>query len=366
MTAGHGAAHSVLTVDLGAIRANYRLLCERLGGARCGGVVKADGYGLGAAEVAAALKREGCADFFVAQLGEGIALRPAIGDGTNLYILGGLLPGEEAAAVEAGAVPVLNSLDQIARWRDMARKAERLLPAAIQFDTGMGRLGLSLAELGRLAANAGALDGIELRLVMSHLACADMPDNPANAEQLRRFEEARAKLPAAPASLANSGGVFLGAGYRFDLARPGIALYGGNPAPAGPNPMRQVVRLEAAILQSRLLQPGETVGYGRLYVAEAPVQAVTVSLGYADGWPRNAAGAGFLDGQSLPFLGRVSMDSIVLDASALPPEALRPGRLVGMIGPHQPVDAVARLAGTIPYEVLTGLGRRAVRRYVGE
>jgi len=356
-------AGAVLTVDLGAVGENYRRLRERLDGAECGAVVKADGYGLGAAAVAAALLGEGCRSFFVAHAAEGIALRRAIGDRPDIYILNGVHPGAENECALAGLIAVANSAKQLAAWSAAARRLGRRLPVAVQVDSGMSRLGMSVDEVGGL--DADAFDGLDLKLVMSHLACADEPENPVNERQRQAFDALRAMLPPAPASLDNSSGVFLGAAFRYDLARPGAALYGVNPTPGRDNPMRQVVRLEAKVIQTRNLLADIGVGYGHAYRTTAPLRTATVALGYADGWPRRTAASAFFDGTKLPFVGRVSMDSIILDISALPEDRLQPGDLVEVIGDNQTVDQIAALSGTIGYEILTGLGHRFHRRYVG-
>lgn len=359
------AAGAVLTVDLGALRENYRHLRSRLAGARCAGVLKADGYGLGATQVALALMKEGCDIFFVALLAEGMALRKAIGDRPEIYVLNGLPPGSEPEAVAAGLCPVINSGVQLKAWRSMAQGARRLLPAAVQVDSGMSRLGMAPDEVEALAASAGVFDGIEIRYVMSHLACADEPRHPANEQQRLAFDRLRAMLPGAPASLANSSGIFLGPQYRYDLARPGAALYGINPTPGEPNPMLPVVRLQAKVAQTRKVEKGAGIGYGHSYHAQGPLSLATISFGYADGWLRRSVSAAWFEGVRLPFLGRVSMDSIILDISALPAGRLGEGDLVELLGPSQSVDDAAGHAGTIGYEILASLGSRFHRRYVG-
>ncbi|MER9654069.1 alanine racemase [Mesorhizobium sp. M0152] len=361
---GEAAAGAILTIDLGAIRENYRRLKARLAGARCAGVVKADGYGLGASRVASALAREGCDIFFVALLAEGVELRKAIGTGPDIYVLNGLPPGSEPEAVSAGLCAVINSTGQLKAWREAARRAGRKLPAAIQGDTGMSRLGMSPSEVEAAVKDSSAFDGIEVRYVMSHLACADEPRHPANEQQRQAFDWLRAMLPEAPASLANSSGIFLGPSYRYDLARPGAALYGINPTPGQANPMLPVVRLQAKVAQMRSVEKGAGIGYGHSYRAEGPLRLATISFGYADGWPRRSASAAWFEGMRLPFLGRVSMDSIILDISALPAGRLAEGDLVELLGPSQSVDDAASHAGTIGYEILAGLGPRFHRRYV--
>jgi alanine racemase len=358
------AAGAILTVDLRAIRDNYRILQNRLDGVPAAAVLKADAYGLGAAPVAAALMEEDCDTFFVAHLSEAISLRATVGDRAAIHVLNGVPPDSEDACVKAGAVPVLNSLEQVAAWREAVRRAGRRLPATLQVDSGMARIGLPPPEVERLAAMPDAFAGIDVVLVMSHLACADEPGNPANEMQRREFERLRALLPAAPASLTNSSGIFLGKEFHFDLARPGAALYGVNPVPGMPNPMRQVVRVEAKVIQTRELPAGAGVGYGHVFRTSTPLRTATISLGYADGWPRSAVAAAWFDGARLPFVGRVSMDSIILDISGLPAGRLKGGDLVELIGEHQTVDDVAALAGTIGYEILTSLGRRFHRSYV--
>lgn len=358
-------AGAILTIDLSAVRENYRLLKSRLGNARCAGVVKADSYGLGAAQVAKALVEEGCDTFFVAHVGEGLALRAVLGRGPAIYILNGTTPGAEVEAAAAGLTTVANSLEQLAAWRETARAVGRRLPAVLQVDSGMSRLGMMPSEVETLASDASLLEGLEVKLVMSHLACADEPEHPANAAQKEAFDRLRAMLPAAPASLANSSGIFLGADYHYDLARPGAALYGINPTPGHANPMRAVVRLDAKVIQTRTLDKNTGIGYGHTFRTAGPLRAATISLGYADGWHRRAAAGAYFNGVRLPFIGRVSMDSIIIDISALPEGALKAGDLVELIGSHQAVDDVAGHAGTIGYEVLTGLGHRFHRIYQG-
>ncbi|OBQ63614.1 alanine racemase [Mesorhizobium erdmanii] len=362
---GEAAAGAILTIDLGAIRENYRRLKARLAGVRCAGVVKANGYGLGAAQVASALTREGCGIFFVALLAEGIALRKAIGSGADIYVLNGLPPGSESEAVAADLCAVVNSGAQLHAWRAAAHAAGRRLPAAIQVDSGMSRLGMAPAEVETVAGDASAFDGIDVRYLMSHLACADEPRHPANEQQRLAFERLRAMLPPVPASLANSSGIFLGPSYHHDLARPGAALYGINPTPGEPNPMLPVVRLQAKVAQTRHVEKGTGIGYGHTYHADGPLSLATISFGYADGWLRRSASAAWFEGVRLPFLGRVSMDSIILDVSALPPGRLREGDLVELLGPSQSVDDAAGHAGTIGYEILASLGPRFHRHYVG-
>jgi alanine racemase len=348
-------AAAVLTVDVGAVVRNWQALGARLRpGAVCAAVVKADAYGLGAAAVAPALAAAGCRRFAVAQLDEAIALRPLL-PAAEIWVLGGLLPGTLPEFAAHRLTPVLNDLGQLEAWRVGGDGA----PAVLHVDTGMARLGLSPKELETLAEERRRLDGVRLAAVMSHLACAD-EEHALNPLQLERFRRALVLLPAAPASFANSAGIFCGPDYHFDIARPGIALYGGNPYPGRPNPMAQVVRLQGKILQVREIDRGETVGYGATHTATRPTRIATVGVGYADGWLRalgNRSGA-VVAGRQVPLVGRVSMDLITLDITGIDPALARPGSFVDLLGDGRSVDDVAGEAGTISYEILTALGRR--------
>ncbi|KQM28688.1 MULTISPECIES: alanine racemase [unclassified Sphingomonas] len=357
---------ALLTIDLNALTANYRMIAARVAPARAAGVVKADGYGLGAVPVADALYRAGCRDFFVALTGEAHALRPTLPADARLFVLNGIAPGEEAALVDADAIPVLNCPADIARWGAAARINGRRLPAALQVDSGMSRLGLAPAEVAAIAADPRLLADIDVVLVMSHLACGDEPGSAANGAQRARFDELAAMLPQAPRSLANSGGSFLDGGFHGDLVRPGIALYGGAPQEDRPNPMRPVVALDARIVQWRDVPAGTGVGYGLTSVADHDRRIATLSYGYADGWPRMLSnrGAAYVAGVRAPIAGRVSMDSICIDVTDVPLDLLVATPHAELIGPHQTIDRVAADAGTIAYEILTSLRHRHARRIV--
>lgn len=360
-------AGAVLTVDLDAVAANYRLLAERAAGAVVAGVMKADAYGLGMAQVAPALARAGCRVFFTAHLEEGMRLRGIVPAASTIYVLHGPPPGTAADFIAHGLVPVLNDPGQVRAWSAESAHAGRRLAAAVQVDSGMSRMGLSPADLAALGDPRDWPGAFEPVLLMSHLACADVPDHPMNAGQRQRFDAIRAAFPALPASLANSSAVFLGPDFRYDLVRPGAALYGINPQPGHANPLRQAVSLDARIVQVRTIEAGDAVGYGARYVADGTRRIATIAVGYADGWLRALSGRGsaFIDGVRVPVAGTVSMDSITLDVTGIPDARLQPGMTVELLGPNQHVDAVATEAGTIGYEVLTRLGARFERRYVG-
>ena len=357
---------AVLTIDLDAIRANWRRLRDRLGATGCAAVVKADAYGLGVERVAPALADVGCRVFFVAHLDEGIQLRKLL-PGAEIHVLNGLLPGSAGEFAAHGLIPVLNSLGNIDEWREFGRKDGDAPRADLHIDTGMARLGLPPSEVQILRESPDRLEGVKLRYLMSHLACADEPDHKLNQQQLSGLRAAQAGLPALPVSFANSSGIFLGPDYHLDLARPGIALYGGNPAPGQPNPMEQVVRLQGKILQLRDVDTPQTVGYGASHRVAGRGRIATIAVGYADGYLRSLsnAGSGYLGDQRAPVVGRVSMDLITLDVTAIPRERCVPGAPVDLIGPHTPIDSVAAAAGTIGYEILTSLGSRYRRVYRG-
>jgi alanine racemase len=352
---------AILDIDLGAIVANWHLLARRVAPAECAAVVKADAYGLGVDRVAPALAEAGCRSFFVATLDEGIALRGILGPGPELVILNGPLPGSEAEFPAHALTPVLNDPGQIERWRALAPPA----PAILHVDTGMSRLGLSPTELAALVADETRHGAAGWRGVMSHLACADMPDHPMNAEQLARFAAVRRQLPGVRGSLAASSGVFLPAEYHHDLVRPGAALFGVNPCPSSPNPMRQVVTVKGKIIQVRDVDSGESVGYGAAHVMSRRGRLATIGVGYADGWLRALShrGSGAIAGQRVPLLGRVSMDLATFDVSAIDPAVVQPGDCIELLGPGYGFDDAARDAGTIGYEILTALGRRYHRIY---
>jgi alanine racemase len=356
------AAGAILTIDLEALAENWRALRARLKqGAEAAAVVKADGYGLGAEQVASALAKAGCRTFFVARLEEGIRLRQALSKGERIFVLDGVLPGTASEFPAHGLIPVLNEPGQIKEWAALTQGQAR---AALHADTGMNRLGISQAELERLRPR---LEKAGLCLVMSHLACSEEADNPKNAEQLGRFLEARKNLSHLPASLSNSSGIFLGSDYHFDLVRPGVALYGVNPTPGQPNPMRQIVELKARIVQVRDVDLPETVGYGATHQVLGKSRIATVAVGYADGWPRSLSNRGFgaLAGVRVPLVGRVSMDLMTFDVTKAPGDAAKPGGFITLLGDGASVDEVADLAGTIGYEILTNLGPRYFRKYVG-
>ncbi|WBU63056.1 alanine racemase [Paracoccus aerodenitrificans] len=341
----------VLQIDLSALKANYRALASHAPGSRAAAVVKANGYGLGSGEIAAALFEAGARDFFVALASEVAPVRQAVGAEARIFVLSGHMEGADPG----DAIPLLNSPGQY--FRDRAMRPDR--PFGIQLDTGMNRLGMESGEWAGLKQEILAQNPV---LVMSHLACADEPGHPMNANQLVAFREMTQGVTAMR-SLAATGGVLLGAEYHFDLIRPGIGLYGGQPF----SDAQPVVTLSLPVIQTRDVLPGETVGYGNTWTAQQPTRVATVAAGYADGIHRALSSDGDVPRLNLlagkircPVLGRVSMDLITVDVSALEeiPAAL------DLLSPLQTVDAVAGIIGTIGYEVLTSLGNRYKREYL--
>lgn len=354
-------AQARLDVDLDALVANWRLLAGRAGPAECGAAVKADAYGIGLAAALPALARAGCGAFFVAHLSEALTAR-RLAPQARVFLLNGLPPAGAQTLRAQGVRPVLGDRDQLARWRDVGGG-----PCALQIDTGMNRLGLRWDAPAPDAADLAAL-GVEL--LLSHFVAAEEPDHALNALQIARFALWRARYPDLAASLANSSGHFLAARPFYALSRPGYALYGGNPTPGAPNPMRAVVRLTAPILSLREVAAGEPCGYNAAWTARRPSRIAAIGVGYADGYPRACGGddsrpAAFavMDGRRLAVVGRISMDLTLIDVTDAP--GAQVGSQVTLIGDGVGVDEVGRWAGTNGYEVLTRLGPRYERIYRG-
>ncbi len=365
------AAGCYLTVDLGALVANWRMLGERAG-SEVAAVVKADAYGIGIEPAVTALARAGCRSFFVAQLSEGIRARTAAPDAT-IYVLNGLLPGTCDAYARHALSPVLGSHDELGEWTAFRATTNNAPSAALHIDTAMNRLGLWCSEGLDLARERKRdIEAAGIGLVMSHFAASDDALDPANARQIEAFAEIAAAFPGIPASLKNSAAHFLPDCPSYALTRPGYALYGGNPTPGKPNPMRPVVGMEARIIQLREVEAGTQVGYNGRWTAKSRRKLATICIGYADGYPRSASwtdtqtgGAALVGGVLCPFAGLVSMDLVIVDVSDAPSEAVRRGAPVTLIGGPLDLETVAAGAKTIGYEILTGLGRRHARRYTG-
>src|SRR6266571_88845 len=364
-------ATGVLTVDLDAIVANWRKLEKAAVPAECAAVIKADAYGCGVDPVARALAAAGCKTFFVATLDEARAARAAVPSAT-IYALDGFFQNCGDAFAKIDCKPVIGDLNELAEWDVFCRRSGWAGSAAIHIDTGMNRLGLTVAEAQGIIPRINSGDH-GITLVMSHLACAENLHHPLNAKQLATFREIASLFSGVAASLSNSSGVYLGAPFQFDMVRPGAALYGINPTPEADNPMQPVVDLKARIVQIRNVERGESVGYGGTWTARRPTRLAIVSAGYADGYFR-AGGSNdgtrgaevVVAGKRCPVAGRVSMDLLAIDVTDLEKNAARRGHMVTLIGEGITVDELAHHFGTIGYEVLTSLGPRYARIYKGE
>lgn len=360
----------ILTIDLTAVQKNYRYLQENAAGARTAGVVKANGYGCGAVEVARALQKAGCDLLFVATTHEGRALREhrELAD-IAICVLNGCHEGEEKTFNNNRLIPVLNSLDDYTRWMSFTSARGVPSPFVLHFDTGMNRLGMSADDAGVIVADSHFRPA-PLLFAMSHLTSADTPESPHNEQQAMAFDAAVSKLRkihlGLPLSLANSAGIFLGRDYCLNIVRPGIALYGGQPISGKRLPLAPVAHLHAPILQVREIRQGQSVGYGQTHVASRNSRIATVPLGYADGILRAAGnkGHGYIDGMKVPMVGRISMDLITLDVTDIPETSTEPGAWVEILGKNLSVDELGAASGSFGYEILTGLGNRYRRQYI--
>ncbi|MDP1869326.1 MAG: alanine racemase [Bradyrhizobium sp.] len=364
-------ATATLTVDLDAVIANWRKLEKTAVPAECAGVVKANAYGCGAEQVARALSGAGCKTFFVATLDEAAVVRAAVPATAAIYVLDGFFQNSGEAYARINARPVIGDLNELAEWDVFCRRTGWAGGAAIHIDTGMNRLGLTIAEAQGIIPRINAGDH-GITLVMSHLACAETLNHPLNAKQLATFREIASLFSGVPASLSNSSGCFLGAAFQFDLVRPGCALYGINPTPEADNPMQPVVEVKARIVQIRNIEKGDSVGYGGTWSARRPTRLAIVASGYADGYFRAGSsndgtrGAEVIvAGKRCAVAGRISMDLMAIDVTDLDKSAVRRGHMVTLIGEGITVDELAHHFGTIGYEVLTSLGSRYARIYKG-
>ena len=356
---------AILTVDLSSIAANWRLLSSYIGDSECGAVVKADGYGVGSAEIGRCLQRAGCRRFFVASINEGISLRKSIGVNSKIYIFNGVGDKEALSEFDENSlVPVLNSIDDVALWSTHAQQNGGR-SGVLCFDTGMNRLGLSPNEAMKISNQINYLNGIKIDFVMSHLACADEPKNEMNAEQKALFDKIRSNFPPFRASLSNSAGIFLNTTFHYDLVRPGAALFGISSQDYSPVRLRQVIGLKAKIIQIRNVESESAVGYGGSVRVPANSRLATVAAGYADGYLRSLGnrGYGYAAGVKVPVVGRVSMDLTTFDVTKVPTDQIGPGDEIELISPKHTIDDLAEEAGTIGYEILTSLGARYQRRY---
>ncbi|RAK52238.1 alanine racemase [Phenylobacterium deserti] len=355
-----------LTIDLDALAHNYGVIRAEAVGAEVAPVVKANGYGLGAVELARRLWAEGARSFFVARTAEGTALRAGLGPErpATIYVLDGLTVGAGPVLLADNLTPVLTSLPQVTEASALARALGRALPVGLHVDTGMNRQGVTPDEARALAQSVDRLRGLDLQLVMSHLGSAPEPDNPRNRQQLERFVDIRGLFPDARASLAASAGSFLGPDFRFDLVRPGVSLYGGGPLETPDPRLRAVAIFTAPILDIRNVQAGELIGYGGNVRVDRPTRVAMVAAGYADGVIRAGRGEGYAWYAGARRTLLISnMDLLAIDIGDAPAHV---GDAVELLGPNAPLDDFATAAGTVAHEVLVRLSPRAGRTYVGK
>jgi alanine racemase len=360
-----GSLEPVLTIDLDAVAANYRRLQALAPGSEVAGVIKANGYGCGSPMVGKTLIEEGCQSLFVATASEGASLRTHLKD-VEIFVFYGYDQSLNSVYESNELIPILNSFSDVDSWSKFSASRGRPLPAALHVDTGMTRLGLTEPETKTLLDRPELLAQLDLRFVMSHLACADTPDNPMNAAQLERFNDLSNLFPGLKKSLANSAGMLIGPSYHFDLARPGIALYGGEASGQGNAPFEPVAHLHAPVLHVHEVAKNTSIGYGATYTVDRPSRIAVVGLGYADGYMRSLSnlGYGFLSGAKVPIAGRISMDLTAFDVTDIAAENCQTGGWIELLGANISVDDVGRAAGTFGYEVLTSLGHRYTQRYI--
>ncbi len=353
---------SYLDINLENIACNYNLLKEKVAPyALCASVVKANAYGIGAKQAMKTLQKAGCKDFFVAGMDEALDLYKISKD--NLFMLHGVESYEEAELTyHHNIIPVLNDHHQIDVYNDFGKKLNKKLPAILHFDTGMGRLGIDREDVQKIINH----DFINYQYIMSHLACADEPQHPHNIQQLQMLQKLQKFFPNSKVSFANSSGIFLGKDYHFDMVRPGCALYGINPTPGQPNQMKQVVTANAKILQRRVLQKDQHVGYGSTHIAKKGSKILVAEYGYADGYPRALSNLGkcYAQGYFLDIIGRVSMDLMIINASAIPDQIFQSIKHVEIFGNNIKIDDLAAQAKIITYEILTGIGKRTLKNYM--
>ena len=371
-------ATCTLTINHAALSENWRKLDAASPGARTASVVKANGYGLGLGEVGLSLAASGCGVFFVATPDEGIRLRRTLKT-REIFVFCGLTARNAAAYAESNLIPVLNTLDDIAIWGEFWKLRGSRRPCAIQLDTGMNRMGLGEDDLAKIAANESLRNSVNIITVLSHLACADQPENTLNRQQLTRFKEGSGNFAGSELSLANSAGIGLGSEYHFDLVRPGIALYGGDCSQESANMMNVVVTAEARILQIRQAKKGEIIGYGATHKFERDTKIAIGAVGYGDGYLRSSSQGnysakqpatplayGALAGHKAPVLGRVSMDCTAFDVTDIADQTLENTNFIELFGANIKLDDAARAAGSVGYELLTSIGQRYYRNHINQ
>ncbi|MBY0502056.1 MAG: alanine racemase [Alphaproteobacteria bacterium] len=355
----------VLEIDTRAIAQNYKTLQAFLTPSICAAVLKADAYGFGAKEIASLLWQEDCKHFFVAHLEEGLSLRKQLKDPT-IYVFSGLLPGTSDIFVEHKLIPVLNDFWMVNEWAKEAKKVNKALPCALHFDTGMHRNGFDQQHLAQLFDEIDLLNLLEVKLILSHLVSSHDTQDPLNIKQNDLFNSIRKRFPKAKASLADTGGIYLGKSYHYDLARPGKGLFGLFPSPKGTTPLQQCTKVRGRIIQVRSAHKGESVGYGATYVLSRESKLATLGIGFADGYDRRFSNNAHVEiqGFKAPIVGRISMDYTVIDVTDIPEILCYTGGWAELVNKTLTLDSIAHNIGTISRELSTGFGKRLYRVYL--
>ncbi|MBY0462138.1 MAG: alanine racemase [Alphaproteobacteria bacterium] len=358
--------YSLLTVHLDAIASNYRYLRGLVSPSICASVLKADSYGLGIEAIAPLLYNEGCRHFFVAYTNEAVALKSALSSverNSHIYVLNGpYLKGWQSYYHHNQFIPVLNDLEAVQEWQSYGKEIVEKMATVLHFDTGMKRLAIQFEDFSKLLQSKP--DHLDIRLIMSHLSCADEKTNPANLEQLSEVNSIKKQHPNLPISLASSGGIFLNPDYYFDMVRPGMALYGYNSVPEDANKLMPCVELEAMILQIQDVKTNEYVGYNRTFQTKSPSKLATLAIGYADGVPWaicNQGGYVLIKDKKAPIVGRGSMDLISVDITDIPNVSV--GDWANLLGNEITLDHWAKAAKSSNYELLLKLGKRLRKIY---
>jgi alanine racemase len=356
----------ILEIDLDALAKNYNFIKKTCNNSIVGAVVKSNAYGLGATWVAKKLSSTGCNDFFVMTIEEGIEIRKTLGTKGNIYVLHGTSVNDVVSFDEYNLTPVINNLGQLEIWQKLSLSLQKNLPFVLHCDIGINRLGMNKTEFKKLVANPDLYKNLNQKFIMSHLSSSDEMTNKVNESQLQLFKELSEHFPKVKRSLANSSAIFLGKDYHFDLIRPGAAIYGLNPTSnLKSNPMYNIIKLTAPIIHINKIASGETVGYNGTFVAKEETVIATLPIGYADGYSRSLSNQGivYINNKKAPVVGRISMDLVTIDVSDFSDHEIYLGQTVEIIGANNPPDKIAKLFGTIGYEILTKLGNRFERIY---
>lgn len=351
---------SALEIDLKIIAQNYRALKQQLPHSTCGAVLKADAYGFGLEAVAPVLRHEGCQHFFVAHIEEGMALRNVLKDPV-IYVFSGALPRTESYFIEHHLTPIMNDYEMLQRWAVEAQKQDRRLPCALHIDTGMRRNGFDRLDVDKLLANRDVLKALDVHFIMSHLVASQTREDPLNAQQKAAFDKIRQQLPLAKASLSDTGGIYLGPDFHYDLIRPGKGLFGLYPHPS----LQTCLRFLGRVLQVRTAHKGESVGYSATHTLTRDSKLATIGVGFADGYGLRLSNNAFVvfGPFKAPVVGRISMDYTVVDVTDVPESLCPVGGWAELVNQDITLDELAQSMGTHSRELTTGFRARVTRVY---